>query len=129
MLVATLCVALSVIFAGVSAASVGDAAQHTVHPAHQPSLTLGLGIAEADHHADRQTPDGDHDRGSAPADHPPAAGHNHADLPVGALSGGAEAGVIISRAELTLRVHSAAGAPGVRPGGLERPPKDAANLT
>ena len=129
MLLTTLCVALSVVFAGASAASVIDGVQHSAHVPHQHGLHLAFSVADTDHHADHHHDDGDHHDGDgAPGDHQPGAGHHHADAPVGTLSAVVETGAAVVLAELTLHIEGAASARGVRPGGLERPPKESANL-
>lgn len=123
-----LCVALSVVFASASAASVIDVAQHSTKVTHGHGLHLGFTLAEDDHHAqhhDDGVPQDDDDA----AEHQPGAGHHHADGPVGAINTGAEIVTAPAVAELTLQTEGAASAKGVRPGGLERPPKRYANLS
>ena len=121
-----LCVALSVVFAGASAASVVDDVQHSTRTVHQHGLHLGSSLADDNHHhdgGDQQNEDG------APADHPTGAGHHHADGPVGALDPGVETAAAPAVAGLALRTRGADSAEGIRPGGLERPPKPNANLS
>jgi hypothetical protein len=124
-----LCVALSVVFAGTSAASVVDHVQHSTKVTHEHGLHLGFTLADDDHHADQHDDADHHDEDGAAADHQPGAGHHHADGPVGAINAGAEIGAAPAVAELTLQTQGAARAKGVRPGGLERPPKRNANLS
>jgi hypothetical protein len=126
---AMLCVALSVVFAGASAASVIDGVQHAAHLPHQHGLHLAFSVSDTDHHADHHDDGDHHDDDGAPGDHQPGAGHHHADAPVGTLSADVETGAAVVLAELTLRTEGVASAKGVRPGGLERPPKLPANLT
>jgi hypothetical protein len=127
-LLAMLCVALSFVFAGTSAASVVDDVQHSTTVTHEHGLHLGFTLADDDHHADHHD-DGDHHDEDGAADHQPGAGHHHADGPVGAINAGAEIGAAPAVAELTLRTQGAANSKGVRPRGLERPPKRSANLS
>lgn len=120
---ATLCVALSLVFAGASAASVVDQAQHAVASPHDHAAQFSLTLADHDHHADVQD---DSDRSDAPDSPQTGPGHHHADAPVGAPGLMADAVVVTSIGQASLASLCAAGANGIRPGGLERPPKPVA---
>lgn len=120
---ATLCVALSVVFAGSSAASVVDRVQHAAQAPHEHTVQLTLTAADDDHHADHQD-DGDRDASEqAPNDHQTGPGHHHADGPTGSLGGADEPFAAVSIGLVSLPNPDATGARGIRPGGLERPPK------
>jgi len=124
-----LCVALSVVFAGATAASVIDRTQHSTRSAHEHGLHLAFTVADDDHRAAHNDYGDHHDADGAPGDPQLGVGHHHADAPAGTLSVDVEAGAALMLAELTLRTEGAASVRGVRPGGLERPPKDSANLS
>lgn len=130
-LLATLCVALTFVFAGASAASVVDAAQHAAHVPHHHGLHLSFSMADDGHHDgdhhhhDDGDHDGDHQGHGAPGDHQTGVGHHHADAPVGAPAGHVETDVTVALVGPILRIEPSMGAKGVRPGGLERPPKHA----
>lgn len=122
-LVALLCVGLSLVFAGASAASVLDRYQHDSHVSHDHGvhLTLTADTDHHDHHADhdQEIPDGKADAG----DHQPGATHHHhSDAPTGVIA-------TVEAAPVTLAVVTDLSPPeainrgGIRPGGLERPPR------
>lgn len=130
-LLAMLCVALSFVFAGASAASVVDGVQHAARGAHHHGLHLSFSMADDDRHddGDHHHDDGDHQDQGGSGDHQTGAGHHHADAPVTAPTVGIETGAIIVRAEPVRVIANPSRAKGVRPGGLDRPPKTFANLT
>lgn len=128
-LLATFCVALSFLFAGVSAAAVVDGAQHAAQSTHEHGLYVGL-AADSDHDpVDHHQEGDDEDRDAAPSDGQPGPGHQHSDAPAGALSSFVDAGPAQHGAGLTLLSHGAPSAEGVRPGGLKRPPRGLAILS
>lgn len=126
---AMLCVALSFVFAGASAASVVDEVEHAARIAHEHSPHLSFDMVDGDHHADSPVGGDYPDPGAEAGDHQPGAGHHHSDAPVGALSTALDTGRAIASAGPRLRINGAARAKDVRPGGLERPPKRDANLS
>lgn len=125
-LVAMLCVALAVVFVGASAASVTDDVQHAAQIEHEHGFRLTLSV-DGHGEPDHQT---HHQRGGDPdaPDHQPDAGHHHSDAPVGALAGVLNSAPLVMAALLEAAAIQAASPKGVRPGGLERPPKAGANL-
>jgi len=127
-LITALCVALSFVFASASAASVVDRVQHSTRMAHEHGGQLAFSVAEADHHADHHVAGDQPDDNGGPADHEPGAGHHHSDAPAGVLSAVVPSGQAVVATQLTLRLDGAETARGIRPGGLERPPKAIANL-
>ena len=123
---AALCVALSFVFAGASAASVVDEVQHFTRVAHDHAGQLALTVAVADHHIDHHV-DGDQpDDNGGPGDHQSGIGHHHTDAPIGLLNATAPWNKVEGAAPSRLSVECAEAAKGVRPGGLERPPKGSA---
>jgi hypothetical protein len=123
---AMLCVALAMAFAGASAASVVDRVQHQTHVPHEHGLHLSLdvnGHADA-HHAPSHHHNGDRDAG----DHHPSPGHHHSHAPTGALMLPPLASAVVAAAGIVVPAPPEASRNGVRPGGLERPPKGAASL-
>lgn len=125
---AALCVALSFVFAGATAASVVDKFQHSTRVAHDHPGQLALSVAQADHHIDHHV-DGDQpDDNGGPGDHQSGLGHHHSDAPIGLLNAAAPWNKVEGAAPSTLSVEGTEAAKGVRPGGLERPPKGIANL-
>lgn len=126
---AMLCVALSFVFAGASAASVVDEVQHQARIAHEHGLHLSFDLVDGDHHAEPAA-GGDHPvPDDAAGDHQPGAGHHHSDAPMGALAAAMDTGTAVASVGPRLRINGAARAKGIRPGGLERPPKPDANLS
>lgn len=128
-MLATLCVALAMVFAGASAASVLDRVQHDAQLQHEHRLHLGF--SDDDHH-DRAADAhdqyvGDHeDRGADPnaGDHQPGLGHHHhGDAPSGALDEVDGALPLLVAVDARLIAGASASAEGVRPGGLKRPPR------
>ena len=123
---------LAAVFAAASATSVVDHLQHEARIAHEHGAHLTL--ASMDHHevrgsASEREHDGDHENDGAPADHAPGAGHHHhADAPVAALGGGLKVGGARFADVRTPPQPSDPNTKGVRPGGLERPPKPLAIL-
>lgn len=124
--IATLCVALSLVFAGASAASLSSRLQHDLqlehaHDNHDGPLAF---VIVDDHHGggnelpvdpDRQDP------GTDPEDSP--GGHSHADGPAGFV-----AAAFVGTSEMSardLRLDSGSDAPlrGWPPKGPERPPR------
>lgn len=120
---AMLCVAVAVVFAGASAASVVDRVQHDAHVVHDHTVHVGLTGVDYDHHDDSDHPDD-----SAAPDQPPGLGHHHADAPAGALDDGAQFSVAATGTLVTLRSPASISLPGIRPGGFERPPRSFAKL-
>jgi hypothetical protein len=118
---ATLCVALAVVFAGASSASVVDRVQHEAQIAHEHGAHLAFTSPDPAGH--------DHDGGrhhdSAPdnGDHHTGPGHHHADAPAVTVDLFATSIAVATVAPLALRPAPAAAEKGVRPGGLERPPR------
>lgn len=123
MLVATLAVALAAVFAGASALSVVDRVQHSHHAAHHHDFRLAAAEQVADPAlADHQGSDLDpFDR-----DHQPSAGHQHVDAPLAELTALADAAPDIRLSTILLTPPEAAACRGLRPDGLERPPRDLA---
>lgn len=122
-LVATLCVALSLVFAGASAASVLDRVQHHSHLAHEHGVHLAL-TADSDHHdhhADhsQEAPD---DKAGAGDHQPGATHHHHSDAPTGVIATATPEPVTLVVAT-KLPSLEATNHRGTRPGGLERPPR------
>mgnify|MGYP003387923849 CR=1 FL=1 len=125
---AALCVALSFVFAGATAASVVDKVQHSARVAHDHAGQLALTVAEADHHIDHHV-DGDQpDDNGGPGDHQSGVGHHHSDAPIGLLNPAGLYGDADGTTQSTLALESAEAVNGVRPGGLKRPPKVLASL-
>ena len=124
-LLATLCVALSVVFAATSVASVVDRIQHAVQMPHEHASELTLIAVDDDHHhaADHPKQDDRDDADQAPGDHAAGPGHHHADAPTGSLNGTSETSAAVSVGAASPVTLGPAGAKGIRPGGLERPPK------
>lgn len=123
-----LCIALSFVFATASAASMVDGAQHSTKIAHEHGVHLSFDLVDGDHHAPQ--PDAaPSDADGATGDPQPGAGHHHSDAPVGTLASPLATGRALAVAGLDLRMNGTASAKGVRPGGLERPPKRLANLS
>lgn len=112
-----LCLALMLVFATASAASVVDRFQHERELPHEHGLHLAGTHDHGDHHH------GDSDDAPDADDHGPGAGHHHSDAPAGALDRPAQAAESMAEATLALRSASAQRIKGVRPGGLERPPR------
>lgn len=127
-IIAALCVALSFVFAGASAASVVDKVQHSARIAHEHAGQLALSVVEADHHIDHHVEGDQPDDNDAPGDHPSGVSHHHSDAPTGILNDIAPSEATERSAQKTLSIDAAEAAKGVRPGGLKRPPKDIANL-
>jgi hypothetical protein len=125
-----LCVALSFVFASASAASVVDGAQHSTKIAHEHGLHLSFDLIDGDHHG-AHPDDGDHhdEEDGVAGDPQPGAGHHHSDAPVGTLASPLDTGSALAAGGLERRINGTANAKGVRPGGLERPPKPSANLS
>jgi len=114
--------ALSVVFAGSSAARVVDRVQHAANAPHEHAVQLTL-TADNDHHTDHRDDGGRGGSEQAPNDHQTGPGHHHADGPTGALGGTGEPFTRVSISPVSLPNAGAASAKGIRPGGLERPPK------
>lgn len=132
-MLAMLCVALAMVFAAASATSVVDHAQHEMGVVHEHGVSLSFVSVDdcaidaaahvhADDEADGQGP------GDASDATPGAGHHHHADAPVGAPGGS----VTVEAAHLASATSGAepgeANPKGVRPGGLERPPRPLAIL-
>lgn len=119
-----LCIALSALFTGASAASVVDRVQHAAQLPHEHAAPITFTVVDDAHHADH---DADDQNGGGLSDAPDGPqtgpGHHHADAPVGAPGVTAEAFVLVSIQEASRASLRPAGAKGIRPGGLERPPK------
>lgn len=129
--VVTLCVALSVVFAGASASSLIDKLQHQGPSAHAHAHIV-FSVALEDHHADGDLDHhGDHadDVASVQApdvapDHLPGAGHHHhTDSPAGFVATGAPLAALTAQSSERLAARSdhlirSPGSPGP-----ERPPK------
>ena len=115
-----LCVALSIVFAGTSAASVVDRAQHAAYAPHEHAVGLASEDADPPQHNDGA----DHaDLDQAAKDHPFGPGHHHADGPTGFMSGVEAALVATSIEDALAPIPADAGVSGLWPRGLERPPK------
>lgn len=127
-MIVALCVALSFVFTGASAASVVDRVQHSTRVAHEHAGQLVLSVAQADHHIDHHAEGDQSDGNGAPEDHQSGMSHHHSDAPTGLLNPIAPSGNADSATQLTLSLEGAESAKGVRPGGLKRPPKEFANL-
>lgn len=129
---ATLCAALAVVFAGASASSVVDRIQHEAHVPHGHHFSLSF-ETDDDHHAD-EVGHHHHDDGDAgdhhgdAGDHQAAAGHHHADAPTGALSFTSAAVLTPVVVAVSVPLTGPPNLRGVRPGGLDRPPKPIAQL-
>lgn len=134
-MLAMLCVALAMVFAGASSASVVDDLQHETGVAHEHGAQLSLvsvddhaavDAGQAHEHADDEAAGQEVGDVSDPA--PGAGHHHHADAPVGAPGGS----VTVEAAHLASAVSGAepreTNPKGVRPGGLERPPRPLAIL-
>lgn len=120
--VATLCVALSVVFAGSSAANLVDSVQHAAQAPHEHAVQLTL-VAAEDAPADHQNGGARSDPQPAPNDHQTGPGHHHVDGPAATLGGAGEPSALVSIHPASLPGAGASGAKSVRPGGLKRPPK------
>jgi hypothetical protein len=87
--IAMLCIALSVVFTGASAADVIDKIQHQEPSAHHHEHMAFSDVALDDHHQDGGHGDDgglvDVQDDSATTDNHPGAGHHHADGPSGVL--------------------------------------------
>ena len=122
-----LCIVLAVAFAGASAASVVDKVQHAAQVEHEHGFPIAF-HAGAHGHAEAH---GDHHPGGEPDRSEPDMGaghHQHADAPLGALAAEASAAPAApARSAQPARIEIA-GPKGVRPGGLERPPRPLAIL-
>jgi hypothetical protein len=127
MLVAALCVGLALVFAGSSAASVLDRLQHAADLPHEHGLHLTLNSGDGGP-ADHDSQGHDHDERGDRSDNHPSPGHHHADAPAGALNSPGVATPRVEAAPVALAGVQAARPKGVRPGGLDRPPKTTANL-
>lgn len=121
--IATLCVVLSVVFAGASAVSVVDQLQHLDQPAHHHQHQAFSDFSFDDHHQD-----GDHgaeasDAAGAPERPVNSGHHHHADGPTGLLAAGGTLEVLtaMTGAHLAARSDDLIVSPGSP--GPERPPK------
>lgn len=123
--IATLCAALAVVFAGASAASVLDRVQHEAQLQHEHGLHLSFAADPGHHDHEAETSGGDreHDGGNA-GDHQPGIGHHHhSDAPSGALSGLGDVQPLVIAVNDGFSAGEATPAKGVAPGGLKRPPR------
>lgn len=120
-----LCVVLAGAFATASATSVVDHLQHDARILHTHDGRLTLTVA-GDHHADHDREDGA-DLGAV--DHPPGLGHHHhADAPIGALGVASVLEHGLFAIDPSRPRFDDLDVPGLRPGGLDRPPKAFATL-
>lgn len=124
-MLATLCVVLAVVFAGASAASVVDRLEHARHFAHDHELNLAFTADLSDGAA--QAGPGQPDGGGDP-EREPRAGHHHIDAPLGGLNGPYSSTPVVRIAEITQPSAATVTLDGLRPGGLERPPRRLATL-
>lgn len=121
--IATLCVALAVVFAATSAVGVVDRVQHAAQTPHEHDMQLTLIAGEDNHQPDHQS-DGDRDNsGQSPNDHQTGPGHHHVDGPTGSINNTGETDALVLIVSVSQPYLGDACARGVRPGGLERPPK------
>lgn len=124
--IATLCVALSLVFAGASAASVSSRLQHDLQLEHARDSHDGLlALATTDDHhdgGDERSVDPDRqDSGTDPGDNP--GNHCHADGPAGFLAAAPANAPGMSARNLRLSGGSDAPLRGWPPKGPERPPR------
>lgn len=120
------CIGLAMVFAGASAASVVDRVQHSAAVDHTHGAHLGLTTAD-DHHDHGSGGDPAHDNGDR-GDVQTGPGHHHSDAPTGVLTAAPSSSPAVKVAEIAPPAVRVAGAKGVRPGGLDRPPRLNANL-
>lgn len=129
---AMLGIVLAVTFAASSTASAVDHVQHEMSLAHEHAVQLTFNQADHDHHpspADHHAPDaGSDDDQNADDAAQPGAGHHHADAPSAALQGLSTPTPAVAHGTASLSIAPAEPSVGVRPGGLERPPRDIAIL-
>jgi hypothetical protein len=120
-IVAILCVALSLVFAGAGASHIVDRAQHAAEiPGHHDHLAFS-DVAYDDHRAGHSSAvnldvqNADHDAGPAH--------HHHGDSHSGCLpaTDDCHGGTRLAAVQLAAELESLAS--GTRPSGLERPPK------
>jgi hypothetical protein len=120
-LFAMLCIAIALVFAGASAASVVDGAQHAAKAPHSHHVSL-TAVADDHHHepaSHSHQPDADDETGDLQT----GPGHHHSEPPAFALA------ALDSLIQVTMTSSEAVSAPnpstvdGLSPGGLERPPR------
>ena len=122
--IAALCGALTVVFAGASAASALNRLQHGAQLQHEHGLHQQIRGDDGHHDHAAAAHDHEDDGGEREGDHPTGLGHHHhADAPSGALSDSVEAYPLLVAADARLSAGTTAAAEGIRPGGLERPPR------
>jgi hypothetical protein len=119
-----LCVGIALVFAGASAASVVDGVQHVAKTPHEHRLSL---TATGDTHHQEQDDDGHHPQDDAAAgDLHTGPGHHHHSEPPAAPLAALDAAIYLTTAAMHVRTDAAGSkVQGVRPGGLERPPRSA----
>lgn len=122
-----LCIGVALVFAGASAASVVDRFEHQNHLAHEHGLHFAV-HADDDHDGDHHPPSHHHDGDRDAGDHQPGAGHHHSDAPTGLFSAPPTSSTVVAVAGVVTRPTPGSRIFGLKPGGLERPPKGAANL-
>lgn len=130
-LFAMFCIAVALLFAGASAASVIDGAQHAAKAPHEHHFSL---TAMADDHHDSADDHGDHH-----ADHEPddqsgdlqtgPGHHHHSEPPAGPPTLIATRLPVALGDALVRAERAAAAVEGVIPGGLRRPPRSLAILS
>lgn len=120
-LCATFCVAIALLYAGATAGSVVDGAQHAAKAPHEHHVSL-TAMGDDHHHGHGQ--DGHHQQGDDDADDiQTGPGHHHSEPPAVALTS-LDAPIHVTPAlVLTRSAPSASKVEGLQPGGLERPPR------
>lgn len=113
-----LCVGLVLVFATASAASVVDRFKHGNDLPHDHAVQH----TDANDQAHEHSPDSD-DGAPDEDEHQPGLGHHHSDAPAGALVRAAAPMEAVSETGLAPDLESTRRVKGVRPGGLERPPR------
>ena len=129
-MLASLCIALTTVFALSAAHGVVDRFQHETGIAHHHSLSLNVLIdddhAASTHHHHGADSDNDHedreDDAAALGDHGGGFGHHHADTPPGALTEPSKVTRTVAALRLDHPVSIDRVLKDVSPGGLERPP-------
>lgn len=121
---AIICIAATVMFAAASTASLVDQVQHGTGSPHEHGLHMAFSQVHADHGSDTAA---SQDAGESD-DQGSVGHHHHGDGLTGALSGSAPSAVVARSTEAIRLAPNPEGLKSIRPGGLERPPKDLAKL-
>jgi hypothetical protein len=124
-MVAMLCLALTVLFAGSSAATVVDHAQHGAAVSHEHGVHLTSTVSAHDLQADS---DHDHASGVDSQDQQGGVGHCHVDPPSGGLNTSPAYCHVLDGAPVVRPLVTSAKVEDTRPGGLERPPRRLASF-